>query len=79
MVNAEQTVHKGLREQLCIIADTSITNGMRLREELGADSLDMVELALMLEDELGREIPDDDTLKWVTVQDVIDYLERPTT
>lgn len=78
MINAQQTVYKVLRAQLGIISETSITNGTRLREELDADSLDLIEFALMLEVELGTEIPDDDALKWVTVQDVIDYLERPT-
>ena len=42
-------------------------------EDLGADSLDIVELVMALEDEFGIEIPDEDAEKITTVQNAIDY------
>lgn len=43
-------------------------------EDLGADSLDVVELVMALEDEFGLEIPDTDTVDMKTVQDSVDYI-----
>lgn len=48
----------------------------RFVEDLGADSLDTVELVMALEDEFGIEIPDDDAEKAKTVGDVINYLDE---
>ncbi len=48
----------------------------RFIEDLGADSLDTVELVMALEDEFGIEIPDDDAEKAKTVGDVINYLDE---
>ena len=47
-------------------------------DDLGADSLDTVELIMQLEEEFGIEIPDDDAEKITTVQAAIDYLESNT-
>jgi acyl carrier protein len=44
-------------------------------EDLGADSLDLVELIMVLEEKFGIEIPDEEAEKLVTVQDAIDYLQ----
>ena len=44
-------------------------------DDLGADSLDTVELIMQLEEEFGIEIPDQDAEKMTTVQSVIDYIE----
>ena len=44
-------------------------------DDLGADSLDTVELIMQLEEEFGIEIPDDDAEKITTVQAAIDYLD----
>ncbi|WP_395675360.1 acyl carrier protein [Inquilinus sp.] len=44
-------------------------------DDLGADSLDIVELVMALEEEFGIEIPDEDAEKLTTVQSVIDYIE----
>ena len=44
-------------------------------EDLGADSLDTVELTMSLEDEFGIEIPDEDAEKVKTVKDVIEYVD----
>jgi acyl carrier protein len=45
-------------------------------DDLGADSLDIVELVLALEEEFGVEIPDDAAEKITTVRDAIDYIEQ---
>ena len=45
-------------------------------EDLGADSLDTVELVMALEEEFGIEIPDEDAEKMVTVGDAIKYIEQ---
>ncbi len=47
-------------------------------DDLGADSLDIVELVMAMEEEFDIEIPDEDAEKIVTVKDVIDYVKRRT-
>jgi len=47
-------------------------------EDLGADSLDTVELVMALEEEFGIEIPDSDAEKINTVQDAVDFVENAT-
>jgi len=44
-------------------------------DDLGADSLDLVELTMVLEEAFGREIPDEDAEKIQTVQDAINYIK----
>ncbi len=48
---------------------------LNFKEDLGADSLDLFELAMVLEREFGLEIPTEDFEKIVTVQDAMDYLK----
>ena len=62
-----------IADQLSVDAD-SITAESRFKEDLGADSLDLFELVMALEDEYSVEIPSEDLEKLLTVQDVIDYL-----
>lgn len=45
-------------------------------EDLGADSLDVVELIMQMEEEFGLQIPDEDAEKIKTVQDAIDYIKK---
>lgn len=45
-------------------------------EDLGADSLDVVELIMQMEEEFGIQIPDEDAEKIKTVQDAIDYIKK---
>jgi acyl carrier protein len=47
-------------------------------EDLGADSLDVVELIMQMEEEFGLQIPDEDAEKIKTVQDAIDYIKKKT-
>ena len=57
------------------IEDSKIESGSSFVDDLGADSLDTVELIMQLEEEFGIEIPDDDAEKITTVQAAIDYLD----
>ncbi len=61
-------------EQLDCNAD-EIKEESRFIEELGADSLDVVELVMALEEEFDIEIPDEDAEKILTVGDAIKYIE----
>lgn len=48
----------------------------KLIEDLGADSLDIVELLMMLEDEYGITIPDEDAMKLSTIGDIIEFMNK---
>ena len=48
----------------------------KLIEDLGADSLDIVEMLMMLEDEYGITIPDQDAMKLSTIGDIVTYMEK---
>lgn len=61
-------------EQLGVDAD-QVTPEANFVDDLGADSLDTVELIMAFEEEFDVEIPDTDAEKIKTVQDVIDYIE----
>ena len=61
-------------DQLGVNAD-QITPEAKFIEDLGADSLDTVELVMALEEEFGNEIPDEEAEKLTTVGDVIQYIE----
>ena len=52
-----------------------LTEGASFMEDLGADSLDTVELVMALEEEFGNEIPDEQAEKLLTVGDVVKYIE----
>ncbi len=57
------------------IEEDEITLEARFREDLGADSLDLVELIMAFEDEFGGRISDDDARSITTVQGAVEYLE----
>ena len=61
-------------EQLSV-DEAEIQLGSSFKEDLGADSLDLFELVMALEDEYKIEIPSDDLVKILTVEDVINYLK----
>ncbi|MEE0838957.1 MAG: acyl carrier protein [Acutalibacteraceae bacterium] len=63
-----------IAEQLEIDAET-VTLETRLGEDLNADSLDIVEMLMALEDEFGVDIPDEEIEKMKTVGDVVSYIE----
>ena len=58
------------------VAETSVEMESSFIDDLGADSLDIVELVMALEEEFGTEIPDEDAEKITTVQAAIDYIEN---
>lgn len=57
------------------ISEDEITVDTKLKEDLQADSLDMVELVMAAEDEFGVEIDEDAVREFVTVGDVVKYIE----
>ena len=64
-----------IADQLGIDADT-ITENSRFKEDLGADSLDLFELVMALEDEYSVEIPAEELQMMATVGDVVKYLKE---
>lgn len=58
------------------VSETAVTAEASFIDDLGADSLDIVELVMALEEEFDIEIPDSDAEKVVTVQDVVDYIKE---
>ena len=74
MSNIEERVKKIVAEQLGVKED--IANDASFVDDLGADSLDTVELVMALEEEFECEIPDDEAEKITTVQQSIDYVNK---
>lgn len=64
-----------IAEQLHVEED-KITEGSSIKDDLGADSLDLFELVLALEEEFDIEIPTEDLEQIATVQDIIGYLNN---
>ena len=58
------------------VTDTSVTMDASFIDDLGADSLDIVELVMAIEEEFDIEIPDTDAEKVVTVEDVVEYIKE---
>lgn len=73
MSDMEQKVKEIVAEQLGVAIE-KITNESSFQDDLGADSLDTVELVMALEEAFGCEIPDEDAEKITTVQAAIDYV-----
>lgn len=71
----EERVKKIISEQLGL-EDEDVTPEASFVEDLGADSLDTVELVMAFEEEFGIEIPDEDAEKILTVQNAVDYIKE---
>ncbi len=71
----EDKVKDIIVEQLGVNAD-QVTTEASFIEDLGADSLDTVELVMAFEEEFGAEIPDEDAEKLTTVGGVVEYLKE---
>jgi acyl carrier protein len=74
MENVEQRVKKIVAEQLGV-NEAEIKNESSFVDDLGADSLDTVELVMALEEEFETEIPDEEAEKITTVQQAVDYVK----
>ena len=75
MSTIEERVKKIVAEQLGVKAE-EVKNESSFVEDLGADSLDTVELVMALEEEFETEIPDEEAEKITTVQAAIDYVKN---
>lgn len=76
---AEKSVESKVREivvEQLAVKPEQVTPEAKFIEDLGADSLDVVELVMALEEEFGNEIPDEEAEKLTTVGDVIKYIEE---
>ena len=73
MSSIEERVKKIVVEQLGVKED-EVTLEASFVDDLGADSLDTVELVMALEEEFETEIPDDEAEKITTVQQAVDYI-----
>lgn len=74
-MTVEQRVAAAIAESLGV-AETEVTSDASLTDDLGADSLDMVEVVMALEEQFDIEISDKDT-EWIeTVGDVVTYLKK---
>lgn len=73
MSDIEAKVKAAVAEQLSLNAD-DINNAASFMDDLGADSLDLVELVMAFETEFGITIPDEDSAELTTVQKAIDYV-----
>ncbi len=74
MAEVEGKVKKIIAEQLGV-PEGDVKPEASFVNDLGADSLDTVELVMALEEEFGIEIPDEDAEKIATVQNAIDYIK----
>ena len=77
VANVDERVRKIIVEQLGV-KEEQVTDGASFVNDLGADSLDTVELVMSLEEEFGCQIPDEDAEKITTVQQAIDYVKSHT-
>jgi acyl carrier protein len=75
MSDIQEKVKAIICEQLDVEADTVVPEASFV-DDLGADSLDQVELIMAMEEEFDVSIPDEDAEKIVTVKDAIEYIEK---
>ncbi len=74
MSTIEERVKKVIAQNLDVKPE-EVVNPASFVEDLGADSLETVELVMALEDEFGADIPDEDAEKITTVQQAVDYIK----
>jgi acyl carrier protein len=72
-MSVDDKLKKIIAEKLAVEV-SAVAPQARFVDDLGADSLDLVELIMSLEEEFDMEIPDQDAEKLATVQDAIDYI-----
>jgi acyl carrier protein len=75
MAAVDEKVKQIIVEQLQV-DEAEVTPGASFQEDLGADSLDVVELVMQFEEAFDIQIPDEDAEKIKTVKDAVDYIEK---
>jgi acyl carrier protein len=75
MASVQERVKQIIVEQLGV-EEGEVTDNASFVDDLGADSLDTVELVMAFEEAFGIEIPDEDAEKIATVKDAIEYIEK---
>jgi acyl carrier protein len=75
MASVEERVKQIIVEQLGV-DEGEVTPTASFVDDLGADSLDTVELVMAFEENFGIEIPDEDAEKIATVKDAVDYIDK---
>jgi acyl carrier protein len=75
MSDVQERVKKIIVEHLGV-EDIKVTTNASFIDDLGADSLDTVELVMAFEEEFGCEIPDEAAEKILTVKDAVDYIQQ---
>lgn len=78
MATVEERIVPIIRDHLGV-EESTIKPDAKLEDDLGADSLDQVELLMAVEEEFGMDISDEDVWAMKTVKDVIDYVEKRVT
>jgi acyl carrier protein len=73
--SVEEKVKQIVVEELGV-DESEVTPNARFIDDLGADSLDTVELVMRFEEEFGIQIPDEDQEKILSVRDAIEYIEK---
>ncbi|QQR81746.1 MAG: acyl carrier protein [Deltaproteobacteria bacterium] len=73
--SVDRRIRQIIAEQLGL-SENELSNTSSFVDDLGADSLDIVELIMALEDEFEMEVPDEDVEGLLTVKDVIDYVRK---
>jgi acyl carrier protein len=74
-MSVEEKVKNIIVDQLGVSADEVLPSASFV-DDLGADSLDLVELIMVFEEEFGQEIPDEDAETIQTVQDAVNYISK---
>ena len=75
MADVEEKIRKIICEQLDV-AEKDVVSDASFVDDLGADSLDQVELIMAMEEEFDVSIPDEDAEKIETVRDAVDYIKK---
>ncbi|OGT22602.1 MAG: acyl carrier protein [Gammaproteobacteria bacterium RIFCSPHIGHO2_02_FULL_42_13] len=75
MSSTEERVKRIIVDQLGV-KEEEVKSSSKFIEDLGADSLDIVELVMALEEEFGTEIPDEEAEKITTVDETVKYIEN---
>lgn len=71
-----EAVFAGILQKFIKVDGAQVTRDKRFREDLGIDSLAMVDVAVAVEDKFGVRLPDDDVESFATVGEAVDFIQR---